>query len=227
MTPTYVKAKIKQFEKRFNKLKRSIRDSLKQLNIPVERIADVLSDMPADDVPDHKLFQDACLHILYRADDHNELFGTLNPNVNYLSYHLLDYLVDEFELKIKDEMEKYKEDLQKFREKTPLTLYCKTQTKRYIKLSSEFREVVGYFNWPNDVTLEVVEQFRQEYACHYKLRECAMMVAEIRPCSFIVTWYVPESVAEKLKTRIPKEILQKCSATKLVVDGSCVYYEVA
>ena len=223
MTPTYVKAKIKQFEKRFNKLKRSIRDSLKQSKIPIERIADVLSDMPADDIPDHKFFQDACLHLLYRADDQNELFGTLNPHVNYLSYHLLDYLVDEFDLKIKDEMEKYKEDLQKFREKTPLTLYCKTQKKRYIKLSSEFREVVAVFEWPNDVTLEVVEQFRQEYACHYKLRECAMMVAEIRPCSFIVTWYVPESVAEKLKTRIPKEILQKCSATKLVVDGSCVY----
>ncbi|CAI8045371.1 hypothetical protein GBAR_LOCUS25095 [Geodia barretti] len=225
MTPTYVKAKIKQFEKRFNKLKRSIRDSLKQSKIPIERIADVLSDMPADDIPDHKFFQDACLHLLYRADDQNELFGTLNPHVNYLSYHLLDYLVDEFDLKIKDEMEKYKEDLQKFREKTPLKLYCKTQKKRYIKLSSEFREVVAVFEWPDDVTLEVVEQFRQEYACHYSLRECAMMVAEIRPCSFIVTWYVPESVAEKLKTRIPKEILQKCSATKLVVDGSCVYEE--
>ena len=121
-------------------------------------------------------------------------------------------------------MEKYKEDLQKFREKTPLTLYCKTQTKRYIKLSSEFREVVAVFNWPNDVTLEVVEQFRQQYACHYKLRECAMMVAEIRPCSFIVTWYVPESVAEKLKTNVPEKILRRYSATQLDIDGCCVFH---
>ena len=103
-------------------------------------------------------------------------------------------------------------------------LYCKTQKKRYIKLSSEFREVVGYFNWPDDVTLEIVEQFRQQYACHYKLRECAMMVAEIRPCSFIVTWYVPESVAEKLKTNVPENILRRYSATQLDIDGCCVFH---
>ena len=224
MTSRYVNAKIKKFEKRFNQLKREIRNSLRQSNIPIEKIADTLSDMPADDVPEHKQFQDACLHLLYRADDHNELFGTLNPYVNYLSYHLLDYLVDEFDLKaIKDEMETYKKDLKRFREKTPLKLFCGTQTKRYIKLSSDFREVVAIFKWPDDVTLEVVEQFRREYACHYSLRECAMMLAQARPCSFIITWYIPESVVEKLKANIPKEILKKYSATQLDIDGSCVF----
>ena len=217
-----MKAKITQFERRFNKLKWATRDGLK--NVPVEKVVDALGDLPADDVPEHKHFQENYLHSLYQAPDHNQLFGRLNPHVNYLSYHLLDHLVGEFDLKIKDEMEKYKEDLEKFRGKTPLKLFCQTQTKRKMKFPQEFQEVVLKFEWPDNVTLEVVEQFRREYACHYKLRECAMMVAEIRPCSFIITWFIPESVAEKLKANIPKEILQKYYATKLEINGCCVFH---
>ena len=205
-------------------MKWATRDALKQSNIPVKRIVDSLADLPADDVPEHKQFLESFLNVLYQAADQVELFGTLNTQLNYLSYDLLDHLVGEFKLGIiKNDMEKYKEELKRFRAKTPLKLFCETQKKRHIKLSSEFREVVAIFNWPNDVTLEVFEQFRQEYACHYKLRECAMIVAEVRPGSFIVTWYVPESVAEKLKTNVPEDILKKYSATKLVVDGSCVF----
>ena len=186
-------------------MKWATRDALKQSNIPVKKIVDSLADLPADDVPEHKQFLESFLNVLYQAADQVELFGTLNTQLNYLSYDLLDHLVGEFKLGIiKNDMEKYKEELKRFRAKTPLKLFCETQKKRHIKLSSEFREVVAIFNWPNDVTLEVVEQFRQEYACHYKLRECAMIVAEVRPGSFIVTWYIPESVAEKLKTNIPK-----------------------
>ena len=219
-----VKAEITNIEDRFNKMKWATRDSLKKLKIPVERIVDALGDLPADDVPEHKQFQETHLHSLYGAPDHNQLFGRLSPHVNYLSYHLLDHLIAKFDLGIKGEMEIYKKDLQKFRGGTPLKLFCQTQKKRKIMLSKEFRGVVAEFEWPDDVTLEVVEQFRQEYACHYKLRECAMMVAEVRPGSFIVTWYIPESVVEKLKTNVPEDILKKYSATKLEIDGCSVFY---
>ena len=83
--------------------------------------------------------------------------------------------------------------------------------------------MVAEFDWPNDVTLEVVEQFRQEYADHYGLHEFAMMVAQVRPGSFIVTWFVPESVVEKLKGKVPRAILKKHSVTILEIAGTCVY----
>ena len=156
MTPRYVKAKIKQFEKRFNNLKWATRDILKKSNVPVKQIVDAIADLPADEVPEHKQLLDSFLCVLYQAADQVELFGTLNTHLNYLSYDLLDHLVGEFKLEIKDDMETCKEDLRKFREKTPLKLFCETQKRRYIKLSSEFREVVGIFKWPDNVTLEVV-----------------------------------------------------------------------
>ena len=103
-------------------------------------------------------------------------------------------------------------------ERTPLVLFCQTQKRRHIKPPSEFEEMVAAFDWPDDVMLEVVEQFRQEYACHY---ECAMMLAVVRP---IITWFIPESIVEKLKEKVPRHILKKYLVTRLEIAGTCVYH---
>ena len=161
---------------------------------------------------------------LFRAVNIAEQFGTMNFHWSYLDPSLLDHLVKKFDLeKVKGEMETYKSDLGQFRRKTPLTLFCRAQKRKRVRLSPDFQEVVAEFDWPNDVTLEVVEQFRQEYADHYGLREFAMMVAQVRPGCFIVTWFVPESVVEKLKGKVPRAILKKHSVTKLEIAGTCVY----
>ena len=50
-----------------------------------------------------------------------------------------------------------------------------------------------------------------------------MMVAQVRPGCFIITWFVPESVVKKLKGKVPRAILKKYSVTKLEIAGTCVY----
>ena len=224
MTSQEVQGEIDRFDRRFNDLKNRIRACLEKNRVAVQLVADVLTSLPADDVDEHKQFLETHVSALFKAVNHSELFGTMNFHWNYLNYPLLDHLIRKFELEeVKSEMEGYKVDLQQFREKTPLTLFCKTQKKRRIKPSQEFQEVVAEFDWPEDVTLEVVEQFRQEYACHYSLRECAMMLAVVRPGSFIITWFIPESIVEKLKAKIPRGIIKKYTVTKLEVAGVCVY----
>ena len=225
MTSRYVQAKIRQLEKKFNELKRACRACLKRYKVTVKRVVDALTDLPADDVDEHKQFIESHLEVLYQSSNHDVLFGTLSFNMNYLSPQLLEYIADEFKLEIENEMEAYKNDLQKFRKKTPLTLFYQTQ-KRRIKLSPELHEVVAEFDWPhdnNDITLEIVEQFREQYACHYKLRECAMMLAEARPNCYIITWYIPQSIVERLRAKVPRPILKKYDVTKLEIAGSCVY----
>ena len=211
MTHWYVQAKIRKLEKRFNALKKATRICLEKRKISIKQIADALTSMPVDDIEEHKQFLKDNLSVLYHCSDHSELFGALSLNWNYLSYQLLDHLIKEFRLDVKSEMEAYKKDLQQFREKTPLTLFCKAQKKRRVKPSEEFHEMVTEFDWPSEVTLEVVEQFREEYAYHYNLRECAMMLALVRPGSFIVTWYIPQSIVKKLKEDIPNRIMKKYS----------------
>ena len=231
MTVEYVEKKIKQFEKRFNKqLKWATRNSLEKRGISVKRVVDALADLPADDVPEHKQFLEGQLNILYQASDLIELFGSLNYNMNYLSYHLVEHLILEFELELKSELETYKEDLRQFREKTPLKLFHQTQKKRHIDTPSKFEKVVAKFEWPEDredITLEDVEKFRQEYAYSYGLRDCAMMLSEIFPNCFVVSWLVPVSVVTKLKMNLPTRIFKQYFITEFTVAGECVaFFEV-
>ena len=192
--------------------------------IPVPQVVDALTDLPADEIDEHKHFLESHLSVCYQANDHAELIGQLSFYMNYLSYQLLDYLGNEFDLvEVKRKMMIYKSDLQQFRKKTPLALFCRTQRRKVFDLPQWFRKAVMHFNWRNGVTLEDVEEFREKYAFHYKLRECAMMVSEIRPGSYIITWFIPESVVEKLKAKVPREILKKYCVTKLEIAGTCVY----
>ena len=205
-------------------MKRDCRDGLTKKKIPVPQVVDALTDLPADDIDQHKHFLESHLSVYYQANDHAELIGQLSFHMNYLSYHLLDYLGNEFDLvEVKGKMTIYKSDLQQFRKKTPLALFCRTQKRKRIKPTAEFREMVAEFEWSENVTLEDVEQFRQEYSTHYNLRECAMMIAQISCGSYIITWFIPESVVEKLKAKVPREILKKYFVTKLEIAGACVY----
>ena len=200
------------------------RECLERRVITVKKIARTLTSLPADDIDEHKQFLESHLTEIFQAPDHSQLFGVLDFHWNYQNYQLLDYLIQEFDLEgIKSEMNIYKEDLRQFRKKTPLKLFCRSQKKRHMELPQKFHEMVVKFDWPDNVTLEVVEQFRQEYASHYSLRECAMMLNEICPGSFIVTWFIPGSIVEKLKAKVPVSILKKHSVTNLQISGELVY----
>ena len=180
MTSQYVQAKIRRFEKRFNELKKATKECLERKKISVEQVIEALTSMPENDLQEHKQFLKENLSDLSESSDIAELFGKLSLLYwDYLSYQLLEYLIKEFGLEVKGEMEVYKLDLQRFRQKTPLALFCQNSRRRRRKPSEEFQEMVAEFDWPHEVTLEVVEQFRQEYAPHYHLRDCAMMLAII------------------------------------------------
>ena len=216
---------IKQFEKRFNQLKQRCVENLQKRSVPVRKVVQTLTDLPADDIDEHKMFLERKLKDLYEAPDHDMLIGQLSLNMNYLSYHLLDFLANEFDLgEVKPEMELYKSDLKQFRMRTPLKLFCKTQ-KRFVEPPQDFQKVIAKFSWPSDgdVTLEDVEQFRERYACHYRLRNFAIMIFQVHPGSFIVTWVVPISIIRKLKENIPRGLFK--GVIKLKVGGSCIYDE--
>ena len=227
MTIQYVQAKIRQFQKRFNGLKTSSRECLERLGVPVQRVADALRSLLADDEDEHKQFLEGHLSVLYHAADHSELFGTMNFHWNYQNYQLLDHLIQEFDLEeVKGEMKTYKDNLQQFRKKTPLKLFCQSHKHRYMHPPNGFYKVVIEFNWPDNVTLETVEEFRQEYAYHYRLQEWTMMLDVVFFGSFIITCFIPASIVKKLKKEVPKAILCKYSVTKLEIAGVCIYPKV-
>ena len=215
---------IEVLKKKFNGVKKATRQCLESKKIPVQDVAEVLMSLSPDDDECHKMFLESRIKVFATAVNNSELFLTMDFHWNYLDPSLLNHLVTELELvEVKQNMTTYQSELQQFRMNTPLNLFHQTQKKKKMKLSPEFKEMVAEFKLPNDVSLEVLEQFREEYASHYKLHEFAMMVADVRSGSFIITWIIPESIAEKLKGMVPVQILRKYSVTTLTVAGVCVY----
>ena len=216
---------IGELKKNFDQLKAMINESLEKNHIVVKKVADALTSLSPDEDEYHRVFLEEHVSKLAAAKSNFEIFLTMNFHWNYLDPTLLDHLVVKFELEdVKQQMVKYISELQEFRKKTPLTLFCETQKKKKIKLSKEFREIVAEFEWSKDTTLEVVEDFRQECASHYKFHEFAMMLSNIKHGCFIITWIVPECVAEKTITmKLPPHIVQRYSMTKLTVGGTCIY----
>ena len=219
-----VMATIETLKKKFNSLKKATRECLDKYKFLAQDVAEVLTSISPDDDECHKMFLKSHIKVFATAVNNYEIFMTMNFHWTYLDPSLLNHLVTEFELKeVKPDMKTYQSELQHFRMKTPLSLFCQTQKRKDVKLSPEFKEMVAKFELPKEVTMEVVERFRQEYASHYKLHEFAMMVADALPGSFIITWFIPESLVEKLKGKVPVHILKKYFVTSLRIAGVSVY----
>ncbi|CAI8012769.1 hypothetical protein GBAR_LOCUS8159, partial [Geodia barretti] len=105
-----------------------------------------------------------------------------------------------------------------------------TVDKKYIKQPEGFSDVVVKFKevklTKGKLTLQDIEDFRQQYADCYQLREFAIMLKdEVKQKSFVVTFFVPDSVIEVLSAKVPRELLLKFGVTKLDVAGTCLYSE--
>ena len=225
VTGQYVEKKAKQFKKRFKELKRESLENLNKRGISVDTITDTLRSLSAlaDESDEHKIFTDSHMNVLEQANNNSVLIGHLDFHMDYLSYHLLDYLVVKFNLEeVKEMMEAYKSDLQKFRVKVPLTQFCKARNKISVKLSSEFKVVVAEFDHSTELKLEDMENFQLKFVSSHNLRHCSMVLAGIdcHNTSIHCSWLIPQSVAENLKKALPFE---NHSLLRLSVGGACVY----
>ena len=221
-----LQVKIHGFEQRFNDLKKSTRESLESRNINKEAVVECLTNLPAADMPEHKLYLEKHMSNLLQVKSLLELFLRLNLYWNYLAYHLLEHLIKEFSVEeMKGKIKEYKGDLWQFMWDTPLKMFCQAQKKRVI-LPEGFTNLVAEFKWPENMTLAAVEKFRQEYGYHCNLHQCAMMVIQIFPGSFTVVWGIPESIIEHLRKEVAEVILSTYAVTRLEIAGACVYEKV-
>ena len=243
MSVEKVKAEIEVFEDRFNTMKMMTIKCLEKIQVSVTAVVYILSSLHAVYMGEHKVFLEKNVQKLSQCQNHWMLFASLNLYWNYLSYHLLDHLIKEVSQKhqfltdvkeksveqclrdVKRQMSLYKRDLKRFRQQTPLKLFCQAEKGNVDDPPSTFRKMVVKHDWPLTIMLEDVEVFRQHYVRHYNLRDCAMMLNSIRPGTFTVTWFVPSSVVELLKKRAPK-VFSEFNVSRLEfpgVAGHCVY----
>ena len=175
-----VKTNISELETEFTLLRDDVRECIKKKKLPVAEVLEALTSLETDDDNYHKVFLQRNIPVLFTAVDHDQLFKHMNTHWNYLDPSLLNHLVTDLDLEeVKGRIESYKSDLQQFRRSTSLAAFCQTQPGRKLAVSRGLRKMIAKYKWPKNrslLTLEVVEQFRQDCAAHYSLRECAMMV---------------------------------------------------
>ena len=219
-------------QQKFNDLKKKSIACLEKNTISLTRVIEILKSIKAD--KEHTQFSESHLSTFSQTFDFNELFGALGFNMNYLSCQLLDYLVNKLNLNnVKHEMEAYKLDLQIFRTKTPVSLFCDAQVfQSHIEPPPNFRAASSTFQLSKKMQmLEDIEIFQKEFCYCYSLQYLTMLLSKVAKTSkadleFVtVTWFIPESVVEKLSNTyiVPRKLLMKYSVTKLMIDGNCLY----
>ena len=134
-----VHANIRYLKSEFKALKIAARDKLIVGKIGVRDLVDTLTSIPAAKRPgqEHmKVFLQNTIKAFYLADNIMELFGLLNLYWTYLEIRLLEYIVNYHEHKsvletLRPRMIAYKDQLQQFKEETPLSLFCEAQGDEY------------------------------------------------------------------------------------------------
>ena len=177
-----MKKKIYELEQHFTVLKEAVLQCLKKLKISVSQILEALTEPDSDD--HDRVFLEKNISILFKASDHHKLFEHMNSHWNYLDPSLLYHLVSELQLgEVTAQMEAYESDLQCFRRSTSLAQFCHVhQSGRSFPIPRTLRKNFAKFKWPRNrslLSLEVVEQFRQEFATNYSLHDCAVMVQKL------------------------------------------------
>ena len=224
-----VQEKVKSFRRRFNAIKMATIKCLEKCKMAVTTVVFLLTSIKA--VDEHQMFLEEKQKKLRKSEDHWELFGHLNLYWNYLAFDLLEQLIEVLNLEetefdsVASKMTDYKRELEDFRKNTTLEVFCQAESaKLEANIPEGFRTVVVKFDWPKDITLQTVEEFRQCYAKAYNLQKCAMMVNSIGTGSFTACWFLPDAAVDVLmKTRAPLDVFKEFSVTRIDIDGSCFY----
>ena len=225
-----VRSEIEGFNRRFNSMKESTIDCLEKCNITCIWMVFILTSIVTFDM--HKAYLDEKCEDLEKCESHLKLFIMLNFYWNYLSCDLFHQLIKELTWKDKSfesiagKMVVYIKDLQEFRKRTTLKLFCQAVPYTNKDPPPGFRKMVNTHKWPDTITLEHVENFRKRFINTFNLQQCAMIVNSIRTGSFEVTWFVliPDTVIEILKKSTSKiSVFQQYNVSMVVINGICVF----
>ena len=130
-------------------------------------------------------------------------------------------------------MTEYVKDVEKFRQDTPLVLFCQAVPYMERDPPPGLRTLVTEHQWPETATLGDVEGFKESFLDVFEsflgvfgLPKCAMMMDGIRRGSFKVTWFVllPATVVQQLKGSKGRiRLFKDFKVTSVKIDEECIY----
>ena len=158
---------MKGLRQRFASIRKSMIVCLEKCQVVAMTVVTVLSSIFGFDV--RKAVLDKHHKDLGKVERKSELFGYLNLYWNYLEYKPFSVLIRKLYLKqsafagVRNEMAEYVEDVEKFREGTPLALFCQAVPYMERQPPPGLKTLVTEHQWPETATLGDVEGFKESF----------------------------------------------------------------
>ena len=220
--------RIKLLTKWFDQLRKETLEQIKNDGVTVDDLCDKVSTLNAlaFDKAIEKFLEDK-MKLLSCSDTHELLFRYLNMYWSYLSYHLLERLIRDYEMdKLEEKMEEFKSELMEFMEQTPVKVYAAAQITQHVEPPDGFVKFVSHHKYPKDSLLKCVEDIRRKFGTHYKFEEYALMLSTALPQSIEIVWFFPESVVQhviQVTSTTEKAIFRKLMLMKLECNHETIY----
>ena len=219
--------RIRLLTKWFERLRKETLEQIKNDGVAVSDLCDKLSSLNALVDKSIKTFLKDKMKLLSDSDTHELVFRYLNMYWSYLSYHLLEKLIRDYEMDdLEKKMEEFKAEVMEFMEQTPVKVYAAAQISQDVESPDSFVKFVSYHKYPKDSLLKCVKDIRRKFSTEYKFEEYALMLSAALPQSIEIVWFIPESVVQhviQVTSTTEKAIFRKLMLIKLECNGETIY----
>ncbi len=159
------------------------------------------------------------------------LWRQLTKYCDFLNYELLQHVIRTYGPDpLIEQMESYAIDIRTFRRKTRLCDFVENWPKPKTKPPEDkFKKLVASMDkeW-NTCTLEDLELFQEGLTQTFLPKGSVLLLREIEKGSVLITWYIPDNIADMLKRGLQntrdRELFKNHRVEWLMVDGEECYY---
>ena len=198
-----VAGQIEKFESRFSAIRENILSDLDSKKVPVRTLVGSLRMLPVELQQEYERSISEKLPDLRREEEASDLFlYHLNPLVNFIDYHLVEYIIKKFGSNtLKMEICSYADDLLVFMKKTTIKEFmehCNWFGKevKSRKLSKLITKIDGN---QATYTLYDLDHLRRRFCAGVKMTEVVFVLIGLDSAnSFLALWAVPTVLVPQL-----------------------------
>ena len=191
---------IHDLEHQFRQIHESLLTELEDNKVSVPKMLRSLTLLPIEIRIEYKSAIIEMFPVLRRESTIGDLFYHLSPLVDFLSYGLLKYIIDEFGSKVlKKKIVSYSDDV--------LVFMKKTTVKQLMSVWPGQQEIPPTFSKlrakidedPSTYTLYDLDQLRKRFCSGVKLSDIVLVLIGLETSnSFIAEWLIPSALIPQL-----------------------------
>ena len=195
-----VQSQINELDCRFRSLHGKILSELESKKVPIRRLITSLTLLPIELRLEYSKTISEKLSDLRGEKEACDLFYHLNPLVNFLDYHLIKFIIDQFgSNSLKCMIKSYSDDVLAFMKKTTVKQLMdhwpgqQEIPPNFSKLKAKIDED------PTTYTLYQLDQLRRHLCSGIKLTEVVLVIIGLEKAkSFFAVWLIPSALVPKL-----------------------------